>query len=79
MLTLTPEIDPEITSHQICDTREVKLTKYSKYGISYALDTELAQNEVNRPLGRDMTSRTRSCLMNQKSQTLEILREPYKS
>ena len=48
-MTLTPEVDPEITSHHIFDTREVKLTKYSKYGMSYAPDTELAQDKVNRP------------------------------
>ena len=50
-MTLTPKVDPEITSHHIFDTREVEFTKYSKYDISYALDTELAQNKVNRPLG----------------------------
>ena len=48
---MTAEVDPEITPHHIFDAREAEFTKYSKYGISYALDTELAQNKVNRPLG----------------------------
>ena len=30
---------------------EVKFTKYSRYGISYAPDTELAQDKVNRSFG----------------------------
>ena len=50
-MTLTPEVDPAVTSHHIFDTREVKFTKYSKYGISYAPDTELAQDKVNRLFG----------------------------
>ena len=44
-LTLTPEIDPAVT---LFDTREVEFTKY---GISYAPDTELAQDKVNRSFG----------------------------
>ena len=50
-LTLTPEVDPTVTSYHIFDTREVEFTKYSTYGNSYAPDTELAQDQVNRPLG----------------------------
>ena len=48
---MTPEVDPAVTSHHIFDTTEVELTNYSKYGIGYAPDTELAQNKVNRLLG----------------------------
>ena len=50
-LTLTPEVEPDVTSRHIFDTREVDFTKYSKYGISYAPDTELAQYKLNRPFG----------------------------
>ena len=50
-MTLTPEVDLAVTSNHTSDTREVEFTKYSKYGISYAPDTELAQNEVNLPFG----------------------------
>ena len=50
-LTLTPDVGPAVTSHCIFYTREVEFTKYSKYGISYAPDTELAQDKVNRPFG----------------------------
>ena len=50
-MTLTPEVDPAATSHHVVDTREVEFAKYSKYGISYAPDTELAQDTVNRPYG----------------------------
>ena len=65
-----------VVSHHVFGTREVEFTKGSKYDISYAPDTELAQ-EIGH-LGRDMTSRTRSYLPNQRPQTLEIFGEPYK-
>ena len=77
-MTLTPEVALAVTSNHTSDTREVEFTKYSKYGISYAPDTELAQDKVNRHLGRDMTSRTRSYLTNQRLQTLETFSKPYK-
>ena len=41
-LTLTPEVAPAVTSSHTFDTREVEFAKCSKYGISYAPDTELA-------------------------------------
>ena len=50
-MTLTPDVDPAVTYHHIFDTIEVEFTNYSKYGIGYASDTELAQDKVNRPLG----------------------------
>ena len=50
-LTLTPEVALAVTSNHTSDTREVEFIKYSKYGISYAPDTELAQDKVNRSFG----------------------------
>ena len=73
-MTLTPEVDLAVTSNHTSDTMEVVFTKYSKYGISYAPDTELALGH----LGRDMTSRTRSYLTNQRLQTLETFSKAYK-
>ena len=50
-MTLTPEVDNVVTSNYFFDTREVEFTKYSRHGISYAPDTELAQDKVNRLFG----------------------------
>ena len=50
-MTLTPEVDAAVTSHHIFDTTEVEFTNYSKCGIGYAPDMELAEDKVNRPLG----------------------------
>ena len=37
--------------NQLFDTIKVEFTKYSRYGISYAPDTELAQDKANRSFG----------------------------
>ena len=50
-MNLPPEVDAAVTYHHIFDTREVEFTKYSKYDIGYAPDTELAHDKVNRPFG----------------------------
>ena len=50
-LTLTPEVDPAVTYNQMFATMEVEFTKYSRYGISYTPDTELAQDKTNRSFG----------------------------
>ena len=46
-MTLTPEVDPAARYNQLFDTIEVKFTKYSEYGISYAPDTEIVEDKVN--------------------------------
>ena len=50
-MTLTPEVEPAVTYDQLFDTMEVEFAEYSRYCISYAPDTELAQDKANLSFG----------------------------
>ena len=52
---------------------EVEFTEYSRYGISYAPYTELAQDKANRSFGPWHDLENKVILKNQRSQTLEML------